>query len=106
ERYENLYGDTAALNLPTRSYAWPTLLQNKAVRQKLVHGSDWPIPVFPPVRRLGLGGLRLFTEPNWLRRDVLIKERLGLEEDYWKRGAKVLRLEEKLQKNSTDRAPE
>ncbi|HEX4797514.1 MAG TPA: amidohydrolase family protein, partial [Humisphaera sp.] len=47
EQYENLFGDTAALNLPTRSYAWPTILKNPTIRKKLVHGSDWPIPPFP-----------------------------------------------------------
>jgi predicted TIM-barrel fold metal-dependent hydrolase len=91
ERYENFYGDTAALNLPTRSYAWKTILHNPVVRQKLVHGSDWPIPVFPPVSQLGLGAIGLFRESNWLRRDVLIKQRLGLEEDYWRRAAKLLK---------------
>jgi uncharacterized protein len=92
-QYENLYGDTAALNLPTRSYAWKTILNDPAVRQKLVHGSDWPIPVFPPISQLGLGGVNLFRDSNWIRRDILIKQRLGLEEDYWHRAAKVLRID-------------
>jgi predicted TIM-barrel fold metal-dependent hydrolase len=91
-RYENLYGDTAALNLPTRSYAWKTVLNDPVVRSKLVHGSDWPIPAFPPIRQIGFGGLRFFAERNWLRRDVLIKERLGLGEDYWQRAGTFLRL--------------
>jgi hypothetical protein len=31
-------------------------------------------------------------ESNWMRRDVLIKQRLGLESDYWQRAGKILRL--------------
>jgi predicted TIM-barrel fold metal-dependent hydrolase len=50
--YEHLYGDTAALNLPTRSYAYDLLLTEEAVRRKLVHGSDWPV-ISVPSRRIG-----------------------------------------------------
>jgi predicted TIM-barrel fold metal-dependent hydrolase len=91
--YENLYGDTAALNLPTRSFAYRSLLSDEVVRRKLVHGSDWPIISFPPWR---IGWLRalgiFFKEKNWMRRDVLAKRQLGLGEDYWQRGATLLRL--------------
>jgi hypothetical protein len=31
-------------------------------------------------------------ERNWMRRDVLIKQKLGFDEAYFRRGAKVLRL--------------
>lgn len=92
-RYENCYGDTAALNLPTRSYAYAALLQNEIVRNKLVHGSDWPIIPVPP-RRIGwLNAARLLIgERNWLSRDIRIKERLGFDEAYWHRAAGLLRL--------------
>ena len=52
--HERLYGDTSALNLPTRSYAFDTILHDPVVRQKLVHGSDWPI-ISVPTRRIGWG---------------------------------------------------
>lgn len=91
--YENCYGDTAALNLPTRWYAWETLLRHPTVRGKLVHGSDWPIPAFPPLGQIHPATcLQLMREGNWMRRDVLIKQRLGLEAEYWHRAAKLLRL--------------
>ena len=91
--HENLYGDTSALNLPTRSYAYGPLLNDAAVRRKLVHGSDWPIVSVPPAR-VGLRtALRLLAaEGNWLRRDVLAKRALGLGDDYWHRAATLLRL--------------
>ncbi len=91
--FENCYGDTAALNLPTRSYAWQHVLNDPVVRAKLVHGSDWPIPAFPPVSQLGWSEfLPLFWDSNWMRRDVRIKHRLGLGPDYWNRATTLLRL--------------
>jgi predicted TIM-barrel fold metal-dependent hydrolase len=93
KEYENCYGDTAAVNLPMRWHAWKYVLADDQVRRKLVHGSDWPIIALPPVGRLGLGASwGLMDESNWMRRDVLIKQRLGLESDYWHRAARILRL--------------
>jgi predicted TIM-barrel fold metal-dependent hydrolase len=91
--YEHFYGDTSALNLPLRSYAYKTILNDEVVRRKLVHGSDWPVVTIPPARMGRLKALRLLaTEGNWMRRDVLIKQALGLDDDYWHRAATLLRL--------------
>jgi predicted TIM-barrel fold metal-dependent hydrolase len=90
--YENFYGDTAALNLPTRNYAYKQILNDELLRSKLIHGSDWPILPLPPTS-MGLGrAFELMGEDNWIRRDVMIKEALGFDRDYWLRAAKVLRL--------------
>ena len=90
--FEHCYGDTSALNLPTRSYGWRRLLADDVVREKLVHGSDWPILPLPPLRHTGLqGALDCMSERNWMRRDALVKQRLGLEGDYWNRAARLLR---------------
>ena len=84
--HEHFYGDTSALNLPTRSYAWKKSWHDKVVREKLVHGSDWPILPVPPLRQVGLrGSVAAWRENNWIRRDVRIKERMGLDEAYWQR---------------------
>ena len=92
KEHEHLYGDTAALNLPLRSYAYKTLLDDEAVRKKLVHGSDWPIISVPPARAGLWTAMKLFmTDNNWLRRDVLAKRAMGLGEDYWQRAATLLR---------------
>jgi predicted TIM-barrel fold metal-dependent hydrolase len=94
--HEHFYGDTSALNLPTRSYAYKTVTKDPLLRSKLVHGSDWPIIPVPPASSIGLHeSLKLWKEKNWMRRDVLIKERLDLDDDYWQRAAKVLRLSER-----------
>jgi hypothetical protein len=91
--HEHFYGDTAALNLPTRCYAYRRLLEDELLRSKLIHGSDWPILPVPPAQ-LGVGGcIDAMAEDNWLKRDVLIKQALGLTAaDYWTRAAKILRL--------------
>lgn len=91
--HEHLYGDTSALCLPTRSYAFASILEDETVRKKLVHGSDWPIISLPPLRIGKWKALKLLlTERNWMQRDVLAKRALGLEDDYWHRAAKLLRL--------------
>ncbi len=96
-RYENCYGDTAALNLPMRSHAYPAILNDPDARGKMIHGSDWPILPLPPISQLGTpASLELLLEPNWLRRDVLIKRRLGFDDAYWHRAATILRMPEKM----------
>ena len=91
--YEHLYGDAAALNLPMCSYAYDTILRDEIVRRKLVHGSDWPIITIPTrrIRWRKATGL-LWSEGNWMRRDVLVKQQLGFEGAYWHRAASLLRL--------------
>ena len=93
-RYEHLYGDTAAMNLPGRSYAYRHVLADPVVRAKLVHGSDWPLPSIPPVTRLGAwDAAMLLRDGNWMRRDVRIKQRLfGPDDPYWRRAVTLLRL--------------
>jgi hypothetical protein len=91
--WEHCYGDTSALNLPTRAYGWRRLLEDDVVREKLVHGSDWPILPLPPLRHTGIASaISLLREPNWMKRDALVKQRLGLEGEYWTRAATLLRV--------------
>jgi predicted TIM-barrel fold metal-dependent hydrolase len=91
--FERFFGDTSALSLPTRSYAYEKVLRDPLVRSKLLHGSDWPIIAVPPVMDCGLRcALTLMRDANWMRRDVRIKDRLGFDEAYWHRAAQVLRM--------------
>jgi predicted TIM-barrel fold metal-dependent hydrolase len=93
KEYERFYGDTSALNLPTRWYAYRAVLNDEPVRRKLIHGSDWPILPIPPPGRVGAGAaVELMTDMNWLRRDVRTKEMLGFDDAYWARAATVLRV--------------
>jgi predicted TIM-barrel fold metal-dependent hydrolase len=89
--YENCYGDTAALCLPTRSYAFNQIQADPVVREKILHGSDWPILPVPPALSLGLGRTwKLLREMNWMTRDYEIKKQLGFDDSYWNRAARVL----------------
>jgi predicted TIM-barrel fold metal-dependent hydrolase len=93
KEHERFYGDTSALNLPTRSHAYTPILNDPAVMAKVIHGSDWPVIPIPPIFRLGLTATaEMLHQPNWLKRDIQIKQRLGFGADYWNRAAKVLRL--------------
>jgi predicted TIM-barrel fold metal-dependent hydrolase len=94
KEHEHFYGDTSALNLPTRGHAYKTLFNDRDVMAKVIHGSDWPVIPIPPVTRLGfVTTAEMFHQPNWIRRDVLIKQRLGFDRAYWERGARVLKLD-------------
>ena len=91
--FEYFYGDTAALNVPSRWYAYDTILSDPVLKSKLVHGSDWPIISVPPPLKLGVvESLDLMAESNWMKRDVLIKQCLGFDQDYWHRAATLLRI--------------
>lgn len=92
--YEHFYGDTAALNLPTRCYAYQVLLEDEQLRRKLVHGSDWPILPVPPACIGTAGWFEMMSDENWLRRDVEIKRALGFDAAYWTRAARLLALPE------------
>jgi predicted TIM-barrel fold metal-dependent hydrolase len=95
--YENCYGDTSALCLPTRSYAFKQILSDPIVRKKLIYGSDWPILPMPRVRSIGVASSwKLMREMNWMTRDYLIKKQLGFDDAYWNRAAKVLGIESRI----------
>ena len=45
--FENLYADTSALNVPTRSYGLRPCLEHELLASRVVHGSDYPVPTSP-----------------------------------------------------------
>jgi predicted TIM-barrel fold metal-dependent hydrolase len=45
--FQNLYADTSALNVPTRSYGLRPCLENELLADRVVHGSDYPVPTSP-----------------------------------------------------------
>ncbi|MEP6692478.1 MAG: amidohydrolase family protein [Gemmatimonadaceae bacterium] len=90
--HERFFGDTSALNLPLRWYVYDAL-EHDEVRAKLVHGSDWPLPVLPPPHRIGVQrSLDALREANGIERDAIVKRALGFGDDYWVRAAHLLRL--------------
>lgn len=92
--FEHCYGDTSALSVPGRWYALGKCLRDPVARDKLLHGSDWPILPIPPAPTIGWTKSRdIMREPNWIRRDVLIKQQFTeLDDAYWTRASKILKL--------------
>lgn len=79
--FPNLYGDLSALNLPLRSAGLATLIRPE-FHDRLVHGSDYPVPVQPRWAQMrGLLSAReagfLREEPNFLERDYHLKVAMG-----------------------------
>ncbi len=97
EKHTNLYVDTAALFLPTRWHAWKKIMAHPLAKSRLIHGSDWPIPAYPHPGLFGvfksLGVIR--REKSWFTRDVVMKEMLGLGDDYFGRLWSLLTEEQK-----------
>ena len=81
-RFPNLYADLSALNLPFRSAGLKAMLARPELHDRLLHGSDFPVPVQPYWARL-----RKLISPseakhfaamkNLLARDHRIKEAAG-----------------------------
>ncbi len=95
-RYPNLYGDNSALNTPFRSKHYRKLLAH-GVEERIVHGSDLPIPISAFwVWLRGLvsreGYQRATAETNLLERDVVVKKALGFSEASFSRLSTLLRI--------------
>ncbi len=93
--FPRLFADTSALNTPVRSAALPKILMGD-LRDRFVHGSDFPVPVGTwYVRARGLidesARVRAARELNPLERDILLKEAMGFEPAHFTRLAEVLR---------------
>jgi len=96
QKFPNLYTDQSALNLPIRSRLFSRLFDD-LISSRLVHGSDYPVPVTG--LWVWLRGMidwetyrRLQRIPNVIERDYQIKRALGFSEDVFLRGWKLLRL--------------
>jgi uncharacterized protein len=80
-RYERLYGDISAFNVPIRGSVVPRCL-HPPILDRLVHGSDFPVPVFGHWAWLqGFVDWRTFrtweSQPNVLERDYQLKRAMG-----------------------------
>jgi mannonate dehydratase len=80
-KFDRLWGDTSVLGIVTRVRDFFRLLDAADCRDRLVHGSDFPFPPAPLAfgRRIGWdSAIKLRDEPNLLRRDLELKELLGI----------------------------
>lgn len=88
-----LYADTAAMGLFTRARWLKRLARKPELQAKLVHGSDFPIPVNPVffLRQLGHRVARLQRISSWIEQDYQLKLALGLDRAVMTRGWDIIR---------------
>jgi hypothetical protein len=80
-RYPRLWGDTAVLGTAGRVRDFTRLLEEPFVRDRLLHGSDFPFPAAPRAFAARIGdevAQRISSERNWLKKDLDLKEALGV----------------------------
>jgi hypothetical protein len=93
--FPNLYGDNSAFNLPNRCHRLRACLRPGVV-ERLVHGSDVPVPVFAhPGLLVGLLSVRAWWRlrriRNPLERDYRLKRAMGFPDEVFTRAAQLLR---------------
>ena len=79
--YPNFYADISALTLPNRMAMLLRLRRHPELSERLLFGTDYPLPVFSWAcwGRIGLGRLwEIARTPNPFDRQYLICQRLGL----------------------------
>jgi predicted TIM-barrel fold metal-dependent hydrolase len=95
KRYPKLWGDTAVLGTSGRVRDFGRLLEVPQARERLLHGSDFPFPVAPSAFAARIGektARRLDLETNWLKKDLGLKEALGIGRASAKRAYEVARV--------------
>ncbi len=94
ERYPKLYGDNSAFNIPIRSRLIPKCTR-APVHERMIHGSDYPVPVFGHWARLrgslpGETFAKWQKHPNVLERDYQFKIGMGFSGETFTRVASLL----------------
>ena len=94
-RHPRLYGDISAFNVPIRGSVVPRCLQKPLV-ERMVHGSDYPVPVFGHWAWLqGFVDWKAFRQwerqPNVLERDYQLKRAMGFPPETFTRISRMLR---------------
>jgi hypothetical protein len=93
-QYPRLYGDTSAFNVPIRGRHIPKCLQ-EPLTSRLVHGSDYPVPVFGHWSWLRgfvtWKDFRRCVRLNVLERDYQLKRAMGFPAETFTRIQQLLR---------------
>ncbi len=90
--FENLYGDTAAITELYRGVYRKRLLTMPVVKDRIIHGTDFPVPSLPIVWPFALGlrqAIKLQFHKNPFDRDYLAKKAAGFPEEHFLRGHDV-----------------
>lgn len=91
--YPNCWGDTSAFCTPGRTRWIPRVLKEEGLTEKLVHGSDYPVPpaAWTCLFQLGLSKtVSLQRTWSFLERDIRIKRAMGMPETVFTNTARVL----------------
>jgi len=78
---QQLWGDTAVLGTAGRVRDFGRLLKADHVRDRLLHGSDYPFPVVPEAFIPQIDeatAKQVSSEANWIKRDLALKQALGI----------------------------
>jgi hypothetical protein len=95
KRHPKLWGDTAVLGTPGRVRDFARLLEVPQACERLLHGSDFPFPAAPSAFAARIGeptARRLDRETNWLKKDLDLKEALGIGRASARRAYEVARV--------------
>jgi uncharacterized protein len=95
EEYPNLYGDLSAMVSPARLPFVARILDHPIARERVLLGSDYPVPITPLLlpRKLGPArAIRLQRIPNPLRRNLEALRALGMPREAEARASVVLRM--------------
>ena len=96
DKFPNLYGDTSAWNVPLRGRHAGRAVASNSLRDRLVHGSDYPVPCsglwaalrgFMPWAEFR----RWQAHPNILERDYQFKRAMGFDDAHFTRVHALLR---------------
>jgi uncharacterized protein len=93
ERYPRLWAENSGLANPSRFVHLPRFADDDLIRERTLHGSDFPVvpsAMYYP-RRLGVRSvLEIARERNAIQKDVLLKRALGFGERSFTRANTVL----------------
>ncbi|MEW6202972.1 MAG: amidohydrolase family protein [bacterium] len=95
EKYPSFYGDLAAYTSISRAHYLPRFLRDPALLERLVQGSDYPVPPTPWlfIHKLGLRQCMSFQrERNIFTRDYLVKKAMGVPEEVFFRADSILNI--------------
>lgn len=93
KRYPKLWGDTAVLGTAGRMRDFYRLLNDPLLRDRLLHGSDFPFPVSPNAYSERISTERiaeLAKIKSWIAKDYQLKQALGIGQVSAERAWKVV----------------
>lgn len=95
EVYPNLYGDISAMASLSRFQYLAKVLKHPLARERVIYGSDFPVPVSPMVFAPTLGVRRakeLSNIKNPIQKNLAVMREMGVDDAILHRGASILKL--------------